>query len=191
MKKTKQWKKNLLGALEIALLMPQARTRFGNTAEDAVKSFAVPLFLFPLALLSFYTFPQPELADDTANALSFLYGLRLVFSWTLFLGAVYWISKEIDRKEHFYQFVTANNWVSLPATIAFAPIAWIVMSGQYTLNELSPIISVLIYYTYGMTAFVAAYTLRIPWELAGFIAMVAFMINDTTHNVLRWIGSAI
>lgn len=188
---SQQWKKNLLGALEIALLMPQARTRFSDSAEAAVRSFAVPLFLFPLALLSFYIFPHPGLTDDTANAFSVLYTLRLALSWSLFLGAVYWISKEIDRKEHFHQFVTANNWATLPATVIFAPVAWLIIHGDYNIQELMPIISALVLYTYGMTAFVAAYVLRIPWELAGFIAMIAFMVNDSTYNILVWIGKAI
>ncbi len=184
-------KTHLLGSLEIALLMPVARTRFGNTAEEALKSFFVPLFLLPISMLAIYAFPPPELADDTANAIAVLYTFRLAISWGLFFGAIYWISGQIDRREHFFQFVIANNWLAVPATAIFIPVWWMLFNGSYSWAELAPFMSCLIIYTYGCTAFVANRILRIPWELACFIAFIGYSINDNTLDILHWIGAII
>ena len=59
--KKEEWKRNLLGSLEVALLMPVARTRFGNNAEGAIRSFFIPLLLLPMTLVTVYVFPPPGL----------------------------------------------------------------------------------------------------------------------------------
>ena len=46
----------------------------------------------------------------------------------------------------------------------------------------------LMLYTYAFTGFMAAYVLRIPWELAGFIVFLGMCINDTTLDILYWVG---
>ncbi|MCB9989657.1 MAG: hypothetical protein H6868_10065 [Rhodospirillales bacterium] len=187
----KEWKNNLLGSLEIALLMRNFRDRFESTPENAVKSFAIPAILFPLAMMVVFVFPNPYFADDTAKAISFLYAFRLMISWGLFLGAVYWISRHIDRREHFLQFVIAYNWLSLAAAVMFAPIAWLVVSGAYSYQEMYPLAMCVVIYTYYCTAFIANATLRIPWELAGFVTMICYAVNTHTLDVLHWIGSII
>ncbi len=180
--------RNLQGALEVALFMPAARTRFGDTKEEAIRSFFVPILLFPLTIAAIYLYPKPEIVHHSANMLSLLYSLRLASIWFIFFGAVYWITKEIDRKKYFYQFVIASNWLTIPATIVFIPVAWMLLAGIHTWAELYPFMICLMLYTYALTAFMAAYILRIPWELAGFIVFVGMAINDSTLDILYWIG---
>lgn len=181
-------KRNLLGGLEVALFMPVARKRFGDTADEAVRSFAIPLLLFPLTLLAFYIYPKEEIARHSADMISIMYALRMAAMWLLFFGTVYWIAKEVDRKKYFYQFVIASNWLTLPATIIFLPVAWMLISGAYGWNELYPFMTCLMIYTYVFTAFMATRILRIPWELAGFIVFLNICISNSTLDILFWVG---
>jgi len=180
--------RNLLGCFEVFLLMPSARLRFGTDFEGALRSFIVPILLFPLTLMAVYLSPNDALADHSKNTIALFYSLRLAISWALYLGCVYWIVKEVDRKEHFWQFVTAINWVSIPATLVFLPVAWMMLTGNHSGEQLYPLIMGLVFYGYGLTAFVATYILRLPWELAGFVAIIGFLINDCTGDMMMQIA---
>ena len=180
-------KRHLLGALEIALFMPEARARFNNDYNEARRSFLIPLLLFPLTLLLIYF--SPESAHKSAGNLALLYGLRLLINWAVFLGVVYMIARKINRKDYFLPFVTANNWITMPTTAAFLPVIWMMTTGSHSWEELYPFMVCLLFYGYGCTAYIAAQTLRIPWELAGFIAVLAMTVNESTLNLVDWVGS--
>lgn len=181
-------KKNLLGSIEVALFMPVARERFGNSFEEAMRSFLIPTLLLPVTLLFVFMFPKPELADASANTIAILYSLRMIATWGLFLGSVYWLAKNVNRKDYFYQFVIATNWLAIPATLAYVPAAWLLLSGAYSWQELYPFVVSLTVYTYAFTAFMAAYVLRVPWELAGFIAVISVMVDNYTSDLISFVS---
>jgi hypothetical protein len=180
-------RRNLLGCLEVALFMPIARQRFGNSYDEAVRSFIIPILLFPLSLAAVYLFPADYMNGAAPNTIALLYTLRMVSTWALFIAAVYLIVQQIDRRELFYKFIIANNWLNVPATAVFVPVGWMLMSGMYSWQELYPFMVCLMLYTYAFTAFMVAYVLRVPWELAGFITFVGICINDNTAQIMQWI----
>lgn len=182
-------KRNTLGCFETALFMPKGAKRFGTTYEEALRSFLIPAFLFPLTLLGVYFFPTPELEAIPKNTLALLFSTRMVLSWVMFFGLIQWILRRIDRMDHFYRFVIATNWLALPATVVFAPVVWLLFSGTYTWDEIYPFIMFITFYSYAFTAYMAVYALIIPWELAAFITIIAMTIDDGTMDVVRWIGN--
>lgn len=181
-------RRNLLGSLEVALFMPQARHRFGNTADEAWRSFIIPILLFPLTLLAVYYYPKPALADHSANTIALLYSLRLGASWLFYMGFVYFLVNRVDRREHFCQFVIASNWLSIPATVIFLPVALGLMTGNYTWDELYPFMRAMMIYSYLFTAYMIGRILRVPWELAGFITIISLLINDYSLQVVSFVG---
>lgn len=181
-------KRDLLGSLEVALFMPEARGRFGTGAEEAIRSFLIPTLLLPVSLLLVYAFPKPELADAPASVIAILYSLRMVLTWALFLGAIYWLTRNVNRREYFCQFVIAINWLAIPATLAYLPTILLLMSGAYSWQELYPFTVSLTVYTYAFTAFMAAYVLRLPWELAGFIAVISLMVDNYTSDLISFVS---
>ena len=181
-------KRNLLGCLEVALFMPIARQRFGDTYDEAVRSFIIPILLFPLSLAAVYLFPEQPLAGASQNTIALLYSLRLATSWALFLSAVYLIVREIDRRDLFYKFIIATNWITMPATFVFVPVGWMLMSGAYSWQDLYPFMVCLMLYSYAFTAFMVAQVLRVPWELAGFITFIGICINDNSFEIIHWVG---
>ena len=181
-------KANFLGAMELALLMPQGTDRFSNNRDAALRSFVVPALLFPLSLLAVYISPAHGLNHTSANTIALLFSLRLFVSWILVFVFLHWILVEVGRTDHFYRFVTANNWLTVPATAIFIPVAWMVATGSHNLDELYPLMLCFMFYTYGFTAFMAAHVLRVPLEFAGFLAFIGFLIDQGTTDFVHWIG---
>lgn len=179
---------NLLGCLDITLFMPTAQKRFSDTYESAVHSFFIPIFFFPLTLATVYMFPAPELANASTNTVAMLLSLRTAFTLLAFMGTVYWLASEIDRKKHFYQFVVASNWLTIPSTLAFLPLVFMTFSGGYSMEELHFVMMAIVMYTYGLTAFMAARILRLPMELGIFIAVINMGIDETATNIIHWVG---
>lgn len=181
-------KRNLLGCLEIALLMRRGRDRFGDSYDEAIRSFIIPILVSPVILLIIMLYPAPEISAVSRSALALLYALRMFAVTALFLGAVWWIVGELDRREYFLKFVTASNWLSIPATVMILPSLYLTFGGYYTWDELYPFTCIAVGYSYFFTAFMAAYVLRIPLELAGFITFIGYMVNTQTLNIMHWIG---
>lgn len=181
-------KRSLLGCLEIALLMRQGRNRFGNTYDEAMRSFIVPILLSPLVLAAIMLYPAPEISAVSQDTLALMYALRMFAVTAMFLGAVWWIVREIDRREYFLQFVIAMNWLSVPATVVILPCLILAFNGTYTWQELYPFTCVLMAYSYLFTAFMASCVLRIPIELAGFITFISYAVNTHSMDIMNWIG---
>jgi hypothetical protein len=184
-------KRNLIGCLETALFMPTARRYFGNSAGEACRSFIIPVLMFPVTIFAFYLYPKPELADKSLELVTILYAVRVAVAWLLSLGTIYWILRGIEREQYFFQFVTAYNWLAIPCTVVVLPVLWMLYSGSHSGGEILPLLLFLIGYSYVFTAFMAAYVLRIPWQLAGFIVILTMAVNDGTMNVVSWVGSII
>lgn len=184
-------KKNLHGCLDVVLFMPMPKKRFGKTFEEAKRSFLIPLFLFPLTLMFVYLSPHSGYESEQANTFALLYSLRTASSWAIFFGLMYWLTGEIDRREHFYQFVTAINWLTIPATVIFIPIAYFILSHQASWDQLHMFSMCLMAYTYGFTAYMASRVLRLPWELGGFVAMISLMVHNGTTDIAQWVTSVL
>ena len=182
-------KRNLLGGLEVALFMPVARKRFGTTKDEAMRSFIVPILFMPLTVIALCFYSNAALPQSSVHIVAALYSFRLVFMWGLFFSIVYWITKEVEKKEHFYQFVIATNWLTVPATAIFIPVAYMLITGMYQWSELYPFTMCLVMYSYAFTGFMAAYILRIPWELAGFIVFLGICVDNTSYEMFYWIGA--
>jgi len=187
----KALKQHLLGTLEIALFMPHAKDRFSSNEQEAWKSFIIPILLFPLSIIAIQILPKTTFDADSANALSLMLSLRIAFSWLLFFGAVYWIAKHCDRLNHFSKFVVASNWLTIPATLAYLPVAWCLLSGTHSWEELYPFMMCVTGYTYLMLAYMAAVILKMPFELGGFIVMLNIMINNSTEEITYWVDKFI
>lgn len=181
-------KSNLLGCLEVALFMPSGPKRFGNTFDQAVRSFIIPALLFPASLIALSFSNVLEVSSASQNIVVMLLAMRTLLVWMLSFGSVAWILKRVDHTENFYRFVIASNWLAIPATVIFIPVFWIVSNGAYSWSELELFILFLVFYTYAFSAYMAVYALVIPWELAWFLTMIAMVINDGTFNLVQWIG---
>lgn len=178
--------RNLLGCLDAMLLMPSTRSRFTDDHEGMLRSLFVPVVVFPLAILP--ALIQSDFAPGIDTLAAPLYSLKIWLSLGVFLGIMSWLARETGRKEHFYQFVTAYNWLSLPSALMFLPTLWLMAGGND--REAMALLTCLSFYCYGFTAFAAAAVLRIPIELGISIVILAVGIDHSAADIIGWLQSA-
>lgn len=179
-------RQNLLGCLETALFMSSGAQRFRADRKDMMKSFAIPALLLPFTLLTVLSAHPSALNATAANILIAIYTLRLFIYLGLFLGFVYTMAKTMDKEDDFFRFATANNWLTIPAAALMLPLVVSFINGVYTWDEIYPMMVLITLYSYAYTAFMAAHVMRIPMELASFIAIAGMAIHQTSLGVLKW-----
>ena len=167
--------------------MERGSERFSSDIKTLKKSFLIPVILLPLTIAMILgAHPAQALDTTSAHMLIAIYALRLVIYLAGFLGLVYAMANKLDRLDNFYKFVTANNWLTLPAALLSAPLIFLFLNGYYSWAEIYPLIVVIALYSYAYTAFMAASVLKIPMELACFIAIAGMAIHQTSLEILKW-----
>jgi hypothetical protein len=179
-------RRNLLGILEIALFMPQGAKRYTADKNAFKSSFLIPLAVLPLSLITLIA-AHPESSLDTASlhVLTLIYALRLFISLGLFLAVVYCMADKMGKRDDFYRFAIANNWLALPPALIMLPLSLGFLNGVYSWDEIYPLMVVITLYSYACTAFMATHILRIPYELACFIAILGMAIHQTSLQALK------
>lgn len=178
---------NALASLEIALFLKKGARRFSNDTASLKCSFLIPILLLPLTLITvFYAHPSGELADGATQILAVIYTLRLFVYLALYLGFVYFMAKTLDKTAEFKRFVTANNWLTLPAAAIMLPLLAMFLNGSHSWTEIYPMMIMVTLYSYVYSGFMVAHIMRIPYELAGFIAIAGMAIHQTSLSALKW-----
>ena len=176
-----EFKQNLLGCFEIFLFMPKGLGRFDVTPEKAIKSFFIPLALMPFILAIIVGLSE----DFSPSLVISLNVLRMAFSFLLFLSAVYFLTKQFDRQQHFYRFLMVSNWLNINGLVLVSPIligiAMGVPSGDF---EVYAVFIEIVSYVY--SAFVITHCFRLPWEMGGFIAIVGMAINQNMFDLSNY-----
>lgn len=180
-------KKNLLGCFEIVLFMAKGVERFSESRQAAIKSFAVPLLLVPVALL----ITSVKSTGYPVFLLVALHGARFIITYSLFMIIVYFLTQQIKRQEHFYQFVNAYNWLAVPSTLLILPILVALTMGLYTWEELEQYAIFTVLVSYVFSAFIMTHALRIPWEMGGFVAIVGMCIDQTALSIFGYVRDAL
>ena len=182
-----QLKNNLLGCLEAALFMPACAERFSSNAKSMKKSFMVPLMILPITLITVLgAHPHTDITGNTQTLLMAIYSLRLFIYLGVFLSIVYFMAKTMDRLESFNRFVTANNWLTLPAAVISLPLLIAFMNGHYVWADIYPLMVCITLYSYIYTAFMATHVLRVPFEFACFIMVIGMAVHQSSLDVLKW-----
>ena len=180
-------KQNILGTIEISLLLGKGAERFSYDTKNTYLSFIIPLLLLPLTLITvFYAHPNGQLADGATQILTAIYTLRVFVHLGLYLAFVYTMSKTLGKASEFKRFITANNWLTLPAAIAMTPLLALFINGSHSWQEVYPMMVVITLYSYVYSGFMIAKVLKIPYELAGFIAVAGMAIHQTSLTALKW-----
>ncbi|MCB1783704.1 MAG: hypothetical protein KDI13_06870 [Alphaproteobacteria bacterium] len=179
-------RRNLLGCFEIMLFIPYGVERFETSRSDAVKSFIITLLLLPPSLLVMAALSQ----GYSWNLLFSLHTARFFVTMAAFLGAVYFLAKQLGRQEHFFRFVTISNWINIPTVLLCAPIMiGFFIGGDMTVLKNYAIFITMLGYVY--CAFVLTHTFRIPWEMGGFIAIVGLAIDQNMLEITTQIRDAL
>ncbi len=181
-------RQNLLGSLEVALFMRTGTGRFSASRESMKRSFMIPVVLLPLTVASVLAAHPEKLDIASMQALALIYTLRLFVYLAGFLALVYSMARSMDRLDSFYRFATANNWLTLPAAVIMFPVLALFLNGYYTWAEIYPLMVFMTLYSYAYTAFMTTYVLRVPFELACFVAIAGMALHQTSLEALKWVA---
>lgn len=109
--------RGMQGALGLLQRKPAAPSYFENTLEACVRSFQVMILVAPLhATLILIRYANvSSTADDLEIVL--VEALRYVIDWLLFPVLFYEIARRRNWLGYFPRYVSALNWVNLPAMI--------------------------------------------------------------------------
>jgi len=173
---------NLLGCFEIFLFMPRGVERFDVSRDRMIRSFIIPLVMMPFVLVVVARL-SPEFPASLIVSLTVL---RTVLAAVMFFGVVYFITKQLDRQEHFYKFLVVANWTNINGIILTLPILiGLELGVDASTFESYAVFSEIVGYIYG--AFVLTCCFRIPWEMGGFLAVVALAINENLWDITDYI----
>ena len=173
-------KNNLIGCAEIALFMPNGVERYDSSKSAAIRSFLVTLILLP-AVVAVWAY---RAGSVPAGLVVGLHLAHFVLSALLFLTVVYFLSKQYNREEHFFRFITAVNWQGVTGVFLVFPVLAAVLFGW----DIEPWENYSIFVTllsYVYTGFIVTYVFRIPWELGGFVAVIALAVDQNLLEVVK------
>tara|TARA_B100000242_G_scaffold197639_1_gene142896 strand:- start:1165 stop:1953 length:789 start_codon:yes stop_codon:yes gene_type:complete len=183
-------KRNLLACLETALFMKQGAERFSVSYIGMKRSFIIPFLILPLSIMTMIAaHPDSNLSMNAMQVLALIYGLRVVLYLAVFCTIMYFMAKNMNRMSSYCRFITANNWLVIPAAVLMLPLSLGFMGGHYEWSEVYPMMVCFTLYSYAYTAFMAAHVLRIPMELAAFVSICSMAVNQTALDVMKWIGA--
>lgn len=105
------------GSIGLLKRDPAAVSYFDNTREACVRSFQVMILVAPLhaALMLLRYASVTSTADDLEIVL--VEALRYAVEWTLFPVLFYEIARRRNWLDRFPRYISALNWVNLPAMI--------------------------------------------------------------------------
>lgn len=180
-----------LGAMELAIFMSQGLERFHNNFQSMLKSFLVPLAITPLTFLALYlSHPhQEEIAHIPFSQVSMMFLATGFFKFILTLLILYGFARTYDRLDRLFLTITAANWSLVFPTLLFLPIIISLGIGWHGWDDVYNINIVFALYGYALTAFILTYSLKIPWEMAGFLTICFLAINETGFDFIYWLAS--
>ncbi|MGH1404776.1 MAG: hypothetical protein ACRBDL_11085 [Alphaproteobacteria bacterium] len=181
-----EWKQNLIGCAEVLLFMHHGISRFKTSRRAAIKSFIIPLVLLPIVLSVFVL----QSSGFSMSLLLSLHMLRIALALILFFAAVYFLSRQYDRQEHFYHFMNVTNWSNIQGILLILPIVIGLLAGyDMAIFESYAVFITLVGYVY--SAFIVTYCFRFPWEFGGFIAIVGMAIDQNLLELATFLRDMI
>lgn len=177
-------KQNLAGCLEIMIFMRQGIERFQSVSRvDAIKSFLIPVMLFP------FVFMALVMTSKEGHTIPFIISVhffRIVIGAMIYFTIVYFLSKQLDRQQHFYRFLVIVNWICLFDIIFISPILLYIFTGaDVTSVEPYAVFITLLGYVYA--AFIITHSFRVPWEMGGFVAIVGLAVDETMWDIVNFL----
>lgn len=180
----------LRGALELALFMGQGLDFFSNDKREMLRSFVIPVLLFPLTLLTVYVAQRPEIAGTDFGIVMVLYLVRACLTMAMVIGLYYGVGRALDRHKDFFKFLTVSNWLALLEAFISLPILYLFVNNTEwpTIYTLLIMLSL---YGYALIAFLFRNIYRLSWELSIALAIVVLAINNISLEVLFTISQAL
>lgn len=174
------------GSFDLLLLFGRGIKPFEKegTFRDAMMSLWIPVLMMPLNFVAAYFHHPQGLEDQPYSTVAVIVGAMGVLGLLLGVGFGWVFALAMNRKERFWLWFQASNWISLPMNIITAPIVVIACTGWFAQAEMYRVLTAITYYGVVVGGCVVFRALRISWEMAGFFACMTVFGLQQVWNAL-------
>lgn len=174
-----EFKRSLMGALEIACFLSQAKDRFSNNVEETLRSYWMVLLSFPLncsALFLMHTRLE-EYAAIPLEHLIYNDALRIIIFGVFQALALYLLCKIWKRLEDFPRTLSGLNWMQAIAIAALAPLHLSVWGGFHEISDMGNFELIFVAYFLSAAAYFLSKSLNIPVIACAHLMILLFLLD--------------
>ncbi len=169
--------KSLYGAYRLARFAPDGLTYFNFTPVGFFRSFTAAALVAPffLALLVGW-FAASQDPPNFARYLT-LETISFVIAWCAFPLIMEGLSRSLDRRDKYIQFVVAYNWAMVPQNVIYISIIVLGYLGILSEGTANGLALIVLIWSLAYTGFVAQIALDVRPVTAGGIVVMDFLLS--------------
>lgn len=177
-------KNRFYGAAQLALFMQAGLNAFEDDRKKALTSLIIPILCAVPGLFYGVYFPAADLESAPASDIVAIGLLRLVITFPLALYLVYHISGWLDRKDCYWRWLHASNWISAVFFIVMGVPRLLVASDVFTKCYMYQYTVFLEVYAYGVSGYLFYRAFKINAFLAVGLACFMLLINQEVGRLM-------
>jgi hypothetical protein len=154
-----------------------------NSKSAGLKSLWICAIIFPFSAVANWFYPPEDLAK--VPKLQVLLTMTCETIVGMIVGAIIlWLAAiALDRRDRFWITFQAGIWVGIPLSLIGAPFAVLAAMGWYPREKMDSIFTILLCYSFLVSACVYYRGLKTNWELAGFLACFGYVIGKAIQDI--------
>ena len=184
---TKEIRKCLTGAFDLCLFTGRGIRAFDGGWAQALRSFWIPALLLPLALAYNVAHPEISLKGYPALQIVLTNFFLILLSMAAWFALVWVFADKLKAKDKLPVFIAAYNWVGLIMLFPMLPVMAGLVFEWGPEDQLERAMILIQVYAYSVTACIAYRAFSIPWQLAGFLAVVGLFVDDTMRQIIYFV----
>lgn len=180
----------LKGTFDLLLLFGRGIKPFEKegTFRDAMMSLWIPVLMTPLNFLAAYIHRPEGLEEVSYGTVAIITGGMGVLGFIAGTLLSYLFAVAMDRKDRFWLWFQAGNWMILPFNIIVTPVLAIAAADIFEKAEMDRVLTAITYYGVIVSGCVAFRALKIGWEMAGFFACMMVFSMQQIWNLMFWLN---
>jgi hypothetical protein len=181
------WKEKLKGGFDLVFLFGRGIKPFEiGGKKEALRSLWIPVFFFPLSLLSAWLYPPQGLEDQPASTVLAIIAESSVVMFFAGWALLWLFAVVMERRDRFWVTFHAGNWIGIPMSIISLPFLMLAIMEVYPRAQMDRVLTIITYYGVVVGACIAFRGLKIGWEWAGFFSCMGVFISQQIWNLAFW-----
>src|SRR4051812_16221194 len=142
------FKKKLKGAFDLFLLFGRGIKSFSGEKKQALRSLAIPVFLFVISLPWGYLYPPKGMEKLPFSQILMTQALQFVIAVPFSLLLVAGVAKALKKSDKFWLYLETSNWTDIPCFVVGLPFTVAAVMGWVPREEMDRLFVILQCYFY-------------------------------------------
>ena len=183
-------KQKIIGTFELFFLFGRGIKPFEKegTRAHALRSIWIPVAATPLAFYAAYLHPAEGLEKEPYSTVASVLAGHMLLTFIIGSGLGYIFCWAFDRRERFWLWFHAANWMTVPNLVISIPVLALAVLGSHEREVMDRALSVVLYYGVIVNACVAFRAFKVDWTLAGFFACMSIYVAQQIWNLMFWLN---